>query len=426
MTGKMVKCALLSLSLNAAIMAAQPTNLLSNGGFESGVTGWSLGVNGDTAKATRSIDSLSGTAQEGKCFHRIVVTAVSSQNWHVQLKDPTWEAKMDHIYHLSLWARADAERQAQISVYGSPDSKDTYRTSSTIALTTEWKQYHQMFISDAEGMGQINFAFVCGFAVGTYDIDGVVLTEKPNTEKTYYANGGFEADGAGWSLFVNAAEEATGAAEITYPTEGARSGSKFGRITVTALPASDWEVQLQDGSWTAALDAEYAFSFWAKADDARVIKLAAQGGPSREYEYLDGEEFTLTTEWQQYSFPFISPVEGMDSVSFNIYCGAELGVYDFDDITLSQTVPVKRSFATPAGKAPSLSLQLLPERLRCTLGKRSSAPVSVGIFDMRGRLFSTMLTSDVSADGSFDLPRPPRGTWIVGVNSGLREKILVP
>ena len=197
MKGKIV-----SLLLGGAatmVVAASSPNLLTNGGFESGVTGWSFAPIGDTAKATRIIDSISGTAKEGKCFNRITVTAISSQNWHLQMKDPTWTAKKNWIYHLSVWARAEAEKNPEISVAGAPGDNTKYRTSSVIALTTEWKQFHQMFISDVEGAGNLNFAFVIGGSLGTYDFDDVIITGDTNSAGTIFPNSGFEAECAGWS-----------------------------------------------------------------------------------------------------------------------------------------------------------------------------------------------------------------------------------
>jgi hypothetical protein len=311
MKGKRIIFPFLVISTASVILAAEGTNILKNGSFEysteyaSPSYGWSGGLEvkqGTDAEASWEIDSASGTAKDGKNFLRINVKSISTENWHVQLKDPTWLPKMNYIYHFSMWARADAAKSALISVYGNQTDKYAYRTSSSIALTAEWKQFHQMFISDADSVGKINFAVVLGGTVGVYDIDGVVISEIENTEGSVYANGDFEADGAGWSLYQNA-----GAATATYPEEGAKSGKKFCRVEVTEAPDSSWKIQLQDGSWTSELNGEYTFTFWSKAsEDGASVHVAAHAGSSRDYGYLEGTDFTLSTEWTEYTYTYLS------------------------------------------------------------------------------------------------------------------------
>ena len=331
--------------------ASGPVNLIQNAGFENnpnGVSyGWSFSTNGDTAKAEKVIDSTSGTAKEGQNFCRLNVTAVSSQNWHVQIKDPTWPAKEGYKYHFSFWARADAEHTAQISVYGGADSKDTYRTSSQIKVTTEWQQFHQVFISDVTGNGKINFAFVCGFETGVYDFDDIWVVEEDSTGNLY-ANGDFEVGQSGWSLYLNSDSGSTAAAEMTFPTEGAGQGTKFCRINVTSITeGNDWHVQLQDGSWIYDPLKKYTITLLAKADAGQTINIVAQSGGSRNYAYLGGQSEQLTDQWTEYSYTYIGGDDlgyGQDSLNFFIYCGAETGVYDFDSVMLlAEELPVPDS-----------------------------------------------------------------------------------
>lgn len=419
------------LGMAVTVMAAESENLLTNGGFESGVFGWSLGVTEtDGASASRVIDSTTGTAKEGRCFHRITVDSVSSDNWHVQLKDPTWQADTNTIYHFSMWARADSARPAQISVYGGPDSKDTYRTSSQISLTTEWKQYHQMFPSDVSGMGRLNFAFVVGFEKGVYDLDDVVIMAKENNDGTLFPNGDFEADGAGWGLYVNDAADATGAATMSFPETGAQSGTKFCRIEVTSLPAQNGDIQLQDGVWTAEVGYDYRYSFWAKsASGGGSVHVAVQAGSSRNWAYLEGKSYILTDAWKKYEYVYsVDSIAGKDSINFNIYCGDALGVYDFDNMSLSKEgVAVRRPVSSvSAQESRYCTFSLLSDRVRVTPLTGASID-KVAVYSIQGRiLYSTMLSSGAGCSWEMALSG---GTWIVGVTSGhheQRQKIVVP
>jgi len=425
---------ILVIAAMAGCAAVQATPLADfNGGFESredGLSpsrGWSLEVNtsGDAA-AKGTVDSTSGTAKEGKNFYHIEVTAVSSENWHVQLKDPTWKAVKGNTYHISMWIRADAAHHAQLSVYGGPEGKDSYRTSSGIELSTEWEEFHQIFVADTEGNGAINFALVCGFEVGTYDIDGVVLDED-TVKGNFYPNSGFEAKGAGWNLWVS--DDSTGgAAAMTFPEEGAYDGTRFGRVTVTEAASDDYKVQLQDGTWTSEMDKEYVLTFFAKADAEVNITVAAQAGESRDYAYLFGQPVSLATEWFDFEFHFVPEdtlkLGGPDSISFVFYLGAEAGVYDFDDVRLQLGTATRHDQTkSHVPSQPHLFVRLNEKNMVVTTGQRAVQPFSVDLFNIQGRRLSTYTIAPKGT--SFSLPRPPSGTWVVRSGEA-RTAVIVP
>lgn len=394
--------------------------------------GWKPDIQtNDSVKATGAVDSVTGTAKSGQNFYRITVTSVSSQNWHIQLKDPTWPAKKGQIYHMRLWARADSTRKAQISVYGNQTDVNTYRTSSGITLTKEWKEYHQVFISDAEGAGKINFAFVCGFEPGTYDVDSVTIDESPSNG-TMFANGGFEADGAGWSLYVNNDSTSKAKATMSIETTGAKEGTKFCRINVTAITpvpkdsaAKDWHIQLQDGAWMADSLVTYTIKLWAKSDSARKIQIVAQGGSASNYKYYEGAPQTLTTEWAEYEYTYQSMVTGSDSLNFFIYCGTAVGKYDFDGISLTKDTTTSVHQVLPAVKnlRSGFSVELSPKSLICTSSKVLASNATVAVYDVSGRHFVSKTI--LAGARSMSFPRPPAGTWVVTM-MGERSLIVIP
>lgn len=431
MKGTYLKAALAVTGLSMMLVAGEKPNLLTNGDFEGGkVTGWSLEVNeSDGAAATRELDSTSGTAHGGKIFHRIKVTAVSSapeeKNWHVQLKDPTYTAKKGYSYHFSMWARCDADNKAQISVYGKDNS---YKTSSALNLTTEWKQYHMVYVADADGPQAVNFAFVVGYAVGVYDIDDVVITEAEPTGNIY-SNGDFEMDGAGWGFYV---QGDSGKAEMTIESEGAQSGSKFCRINVTNKAEEDWQVQLSDGSWTSQMGAEYTFTFWAKSDVETSIQVAINAGASRNYGYVTSSSYTLGTEWEEYTFYYMveegaDSLVGKDSLNFNFYCGAAVAKIDIDNIILQAAVPVKKTLTQLNKATPRFEVNILPSHLQC--GLPSGALINkISIHDLQGKVFYSKYIRDITT-GNYNVPRPSSGSWIVNVDAdraNMSRTIVIP
>lgn len=431
---KLTKFMFLLIS-TATFLLAQSDNLLTNGDFEtSSQTGWTLSLYNensetDTAKATKEIDTLSGTAKDGKGFLRITVSKVTSENWHIQLLDPSWQAKSGYIYYYSAWVRADAPRQVQISVYGDAQSIYTYRTSTNpITVDTQWQELTMMFTADKNGAGAHNFALVLGYETGVYDIDNVVIREEaPPADGALYVNGDFEKGGSGWNLQVQGDAKAT----VSYPEEGAKSGNKFCRINVTALPEKPYELQLQDESWTCEKDREYMFEFYAKADnDTSKILVAAQTGETREWATLTSKNINLTTEWQKYGLWIeVDSIEGKDSVNINITCGYNLGTYDFDSMSLV-IVPVSvrpSSRLASFSKSQPFTIRMLPGQLQCVLAENRHVN-KIDIHDLQGRLFYSA-NFNGNQTNNYHLPRPSSGTWLIKLDSGKnsqQQKIVLP
>jgi hypothetical protein len=431
MMGMSMTCVLLLTGLTGSLLAAAPENLLTNGSFESNPNGahygWTLSRNGgDSVQATWLIDSTSGTAKDGQNFCQVVVTKVSTQNWHVQLMDPGWPAKKGYSYHFSVWARADNSQTATISVYGDASSIYAYRISTDIHLTQDWQQFHQMFTSDVDGSGKVNFALVCGGAVGKYDFDDIVITEIPPSDDIY-ANGSFEFDAAGWQLWVQQ-DSSSAAATMEFPITGAKSGNKFCRINVTSPASSidnDYEVQLQDGTWTCQMNYTYTLKCWVKSDSNRIMKIAAQAGASRNYGYLGGITMALTTDWQEFSYSYTSlDLAGSDSLNFVFYCGGAAGVYDLDSVSLTGVIDLHQTNRIHKKSARQFAIHCTPDRLHCIKDPTMITPFIVGIYSIQGRLLSTQAITTTGR--SFDLPRPPAGAWIIKAGSNRSDLIVVP
>ncbi|NLD99502.1 MAG: hypothetical protein GX640_06470 [Fibrobacter sp.] len=154
-------------------------NLLTNGSFENS-TGWSLYVNPEK-NADAELSFPTTGAQDGNRFARVTVTAISDLNWHIQLQDPAWTCKKGVEYHLSFYAKADANRAIQVAVSGDSTSPYTYRSGTELSVGTEWKKFDIYYKSDVEGSNATSFNFYCGYAIGVYDFDNVIIEENSIT-----------------------------------------------------------------------------------------------------------------------------------------------------------------------------------------------------------------------------------------------------
>ena len=167
----------------------QDTNLMPNGNFEQGGTGWTLFLyNGgtDSGMATMSFPATGGV--QGTTFCRITVTAISpvpssSNNWFIQLQNPLWTAQQGVNYHLSFWARSNAAHTIQAAAAENPSM--TYVGGTEVVVDTSWKQFNIYQVANESGLGGLSFNFFCSYATGTYDFDNIVVT--PYTPPSYPA-----------------------------------------------------------------------------------------------------------------------------------------------------------------------------------------------------------------------------------------------
>ncbi len=163
------------------------SNLLLNGGFESGLTDWSFIVNNDgQAQATISLDTTSFV--EGKASAHIDVISVGTADWHVDLEQPGVSLAAGQSYQLTFWARADQPRVINLNSQGGAPNYPNYGLSSQIAIGTLWKMYSASFVAPVTATdGRIQF-FV-GDVAGNVWIDGVQLTQVSGIYRRDFTNG---------------------------------------------------------------------------------------------------------------------------------------------------------------------------------------------------------------------------------------------
>jgi hypothetical protein len=236
-------------------------------------------------------------------------------------------------------------------------------------------------------------------------------------------NPGFESGGTGWTLFTQGGSPAV--ASVTYPTTGARTGTRYARVVVTTPAASaseNWHVQFQPPSnWTAGIGATYEFKFWAKSDSAANIHVSVQGG---DYTYLTGTSFGLTPEWTEYSLSHVSEAEGSAAVRFHVYVGEAVNGYNFDDFTLTALTAGVRG-----GSSPGQALRIRREagNLVVSLGEGAAEDWKAELVDLRG---ITLASATGRGNGSLSLALPEKsGAYFVRASTSTRSwvrRVAVP
>lgn len=149
--------------------ATGPVNLISNGNFNSGITGWS--------KANGAADALSagtGTSNvyEGSGSMKVVNAASTpTEQWRTQIQTTfTTPLTAGKNYTISYMIRSEANGSVRCS--STPSSLASYQGDQT--TTTTWKQIDWKIT--AKG-GETGFGFDLGGAAGTYYIDNVLVTD---------------------------------------------------------------------------------------------------------------------------------------------------------------------------------------------------------------------------------------------------------
>jgi|GEM_PF-3152893 len=156
--------------------AAQAQNLITNPGFESGGTGWTLFTQSGSV-AVASVSYPSTGAHGGTRYAQVNVTtpaASSSENWHIQFQPPTgWSASVGWTYEIKFWAKVDTAANIHVSVQG---SDYTYITGTTIGLTPDWTEYSYRYVADAEGANAVRFHIYVAETKGIYSFDDFSIT----------------------------------------------------------------------------------------------------------------------------------------------------------------------------------------------------------------------------------------------------------
>jgi Carbohydrate binding domain. len=385
-------------------------NLITNGGFESGGTGWNLqlqtGFLGTVTYPTTG-------APEGTTYAHVNITQApgtnpDSINWMAQLQFPQWTAVKNAIYKLSFKAKSSATTMKVGLNRGAPSY--AYVNGFAFTLTTSWQTYSCSFTDTASGNGALLLNFNVGAAVGTYDFDSVNLVQTGSTTPTnsLIANGGFELAGSSWGLYVQT--ENMAAATVTYPTTGAAEGTTYGSVNVTA--ASDpSQVQLQLPLFTVDSNAAYVVSF--KARGAGDIQVVSQYDATRSYAEVQSFYQTLTSTWASYVDTFSCNVKGSGALRINFWLGTT-GTYDFDAVSVVKTtvVAVKNPESGPVlGK---LTVRKTANGLDVMVpGRNPQGHFSIGVYSPDGRMIKNISGSRQNAGAIFVPMNMKRGSYII-------------
>lgn len=179
---------LLSALMLCGAVAIPAQNLITNPGFESQGSGWTLWFQSGTV-AAGSVTYPDTGAHGGSRYARIDITsaaASAAENWHVQFQPQSWTAVSGTTYEFKFWAKCDVGSNIHVSVQG---ADYTYLTGTSFGIGTEWAEYSLTQVADADGDGAVRFHIYLGEAVDVYSFDDVSVTAVPTAIRGGVAQG---------------------------------------------------------------------------------------------------------------------------------------------------------------------------------------------------------------------------------------------
>ena len=157
-------CSALALLLLLLCYYLPAQSLISNGGYESGFTGWT-NIAGDGGTAVFSLSTAD--KYEATQAEKVVVTTLGTNAWSIQTMGANWVATVSKVYSISFYAKASIDG-ATISVV----EQNTKYASQSLALTTTWKKYEWLYTA-LEVNPQHKFQFP---QTGTFLIDALSIS----------------------------------------------------------------------------------------------------------------------------------------------------------------------------------------------------------------------------------------------------------
>jgi hypothetical protein len=154
---------------------------------------------------------------------------------------------------------------------------------------------------------------------------------EQNTEKI--RNSGFELSvSTNWKM----ENWGTGSATLTNDSINAYQGKYSGKVIVTDADGTDWHLPLAQVGLSVTKDSVYQFVFAARADSIRTISVIV----SKASIPLSNNSFTLTSQWNLFSFSIRPSETIVNDVRFSFNIGSTKGIYWFDNVSFSGSKPL--------------------------------------------------------------------------------------
>ena len=259
-----------------------PPELLTNGSFEDGLTGWTT-LNGshDISTTEAYCGSQSMTA-----------TGAASNPWNTQLASDPMDMVEGTDYEISFWAKAAGPGgifRISMSQYDGNGSDFFY--SPDLDIPEDWTYFSFVVNAAHVPSGEYRLLFDMGATDQTFFLDAVSVKEYEFTG-SLVANGGFEDGLTGWTTL-------NGSHDIS--TTEFHSGSAS--MTATGAASNPWNTQLASDPMDMVEGNVYKISFWAKAaGPGGVFRISMSQYDGNGSDFFYGPDLDIPEDWTYYTF----------------------------------------------------------------------------------------------------------------------------
>ena len=357
-------------------------NLVSNGDFASGTTGWRFYSNGSASLSTAS----------GPCGQAAQV-AISSTGSNIQLYQSGISLQAGVQYVLRFDAKSDNGQDMTIYLHKHVSPYNSYGLNGEVAnLTSTWQTFEYTFtasgFSGTTGDGRLRLGF--NWRTGTFQVDDVsitplgvatptntpviqatptntppaqatatntpVATATPTVTPTntpvaggcgvpagnLMANGDFAAGTTGWSFYSN------GSASFS------AVNGPCGQAAQVSISSTGSNIQLYQSGISLQAGVQYVLRFDAKSDNGQdmAIYLHKHGSPYNSYG-LYGQVANLTSNWQ--TFEYIFTASGFSGTTgdgrLRLWFSGKTGTFQLDDVSITPVGVAAASVGREASSA---------------------------------------------------------------------------
>ncbi|MEK4850046.1 carbohydrate binding domain-containing protein [Paenibacillus sp. FSL H7-0756] len=281
--------------VNASVVQtilANDNNLVVNGSFTGGSSGWSTWSGEGGASSFQVVD---GAVE-------VLITAAGSQAWHTQLYQEKIPLEAGATYELSFRAKSTVPRQIVVEYSGT----SAQAAQAKFDITATWATYSTQFSVTNDNPLKLNY--LIGATLGedktanhtahTISFDDIVLRKVTDGQGTEPAsgtldNGTFDAQPAlkGWTQYFEGAGNAA-----------VQNGEL--EVSLAFTGSANYAAQVDYRDLKLIQGKSYTLNFSARSDINRVIEVAVEHFGGEYTKYLQTTAAALTGEKQSFSYTF--------------------------------------------------------------------------------------------------------------------------
>ncbi len=153
---------------------ADTTDKIRNGGFENGMSEWTVQQIGD-ARVQSRVEA--GSGPDGSAALRVDVTS-DGINWHVQAFQLGHAIEKGKIYEISFYARASTPADLTVDIMKGASPWQNYGLSRTFQVGTTWQRYTSRFQANESDGNTVRPTFELGARTNTIWIDQVEFRQS--------------------------------------------------------------------------------------------------------------------------------------------------------------------------------------------------------------------------------------------------------